>query len=99
MPTLGPPGLARFLGYLQFQQRWQLAAATTGAQRQLREALQLGQGQVGVALTGEPETAIVEPPQLGAEAIVGAEPVEGIGRAHQLLVGGRDPGPAAIEVC
>ena len=98
MPTLGPPGLARFLGYLQFQQRWQLAAATTGAQRQLREALQLGQGQVGVALTGEPETAIVEPPQLGAEAIVGAEPVEGIGRAHQLLVGGRDPGPAAIEV-
>ena len=44
MPTLGPPGLAGFLGDLQFQQRWQLAAATTGAQRQLGEALQLGQG-------------------------------------------------------
>ena len=44
MPTLGPPGLAGFLGDLQLQQRWQLAAATTGAQRQLGEALQLGQG-------------------------------------------------------
>ena len=72
MPTLGPPGLAWLLCKLQPHQRRRFATAATRSHRQHGKALQLGQGQVGVALAGEAEAAIPQPPELGMEPIVRA---------------------------
>jgi farnesyl diphosphate synthase len=44
------------------------------------------------------EAAIPQPPELGIKAIVRPQSVQGIGRAHQLLVGSRNAGPVAVEV-
>jgi hypothetical protein len=75
-----------------------MAAAATRSKGQLGKALQLGQGQIGVALTGETEAAVAEEPELGVEAVIGPEPIEGVGRAQQFLVGGRDARPGAVEI-
>ena len=98
MPTLGPPGLAWLLGDLQPHQRSRLTTAATRSHRQHGEPLQLGQGQVGVTLASEAEAAIPQPPELGIEAVIRAQSVQGEGRAHQLLVGSGNAGPVAVEV-
>lgn len=98
MPTLGPPVGGGFLGQLQSHQRRCRAGAAAGSQGEFGEALQLGQPQIGITRSGQAQGAIAQTPELGLEAEIGAEPIQGIGRADQLLIGGGDPRPLAVEI-
>ena len=97
-PASGPPALGWLLHQLQANRARRPAGPTTGAQGELGEAAQLLEAEIGVPFAGEPQAAIAEAPELGAEAVVRAEAVEGKGRADQFLVGGGDAGLAAIEI-
>ena len=58
----------------------------------------MGYCQVRIPLAQDAEGAIRQSPHLGAEPVVRAEAIEGEGRAHQFLVGGRRAGPLAVDI-
>ena len=62
VPTLRPPALLGLLHQLNGHRCTGGAAATTGAESQLGEALELGQAQVGVTLTRDLQGAIALAP-------------------------------------
>ena len=97
-PGLGPPGLGGLLGQLEGHQGRQFAAPAPAAKGQLGKTLQLGQGKVGIPLANQAVAPAGQPPQLGGQAVIRSELVEGKGRADQLLVGSRDARPQAVEI-
>ena len=99
MPAGGPPVAGGLLRQLEAQHtRGPAIAAAPGLQGQAGEALQLGQGQIRIAGAHQAEAAVGQAPQLGGQAEIGAEPVEGVGGADQLLVGGGHPGAGAVHI-
>ena len=58
----------------------------------------MGHGQVRIPLAQDAEGAIGQSPHLGAEPVVRAEAIDGEGRGHQFLVGGRRAGLLAIDI-
>ena len=104
VPALGPPALLRLLNDLDAHRLdahgsgYAFGTAAAGAEGKFGEALQLGQIEIGVAFTGEAKAAVRLPPQACGEAVIRPQPVEGDGRADELLVGGRDARAGAVDV-
>ena len=96
-PALGPPALGRLLGHLHTHRRTRCSAA--GGESQLGKTLEMGNGQIRIALAGETQGAIAESPEAGFKTEIGAKAIEGKGRAQQFLIGGWYPRPGAIHIC
>lgn len=65
---------------------------------QLGKPLQMGQGEIRIPLSRQPQGAIPKAPELGVEAKFRAEAIQGKGGAHQLLVGRWHPGTGAVHI-
>ena len=96
VPTLGPPDAGVFFGKLQPHRIGGGGAAAEGGHP--NKALQMGKGEVGIALPHEPEAAIGKTPQPGGQAEIRSEAVEGERRADQLLVRGRRTRTGAVDI-
>ena len=99
-PVAGPAALWRYIPKHQPHRfTWcDPGAAATLAERHHRQALKFFDAQIGISLTGEFETPVAMPQQLGTQPLVRTQTIQCKSRADQFLIGRWNAGKPTIEI-